>query len=50
VLHYPHRQYLAPRVRVVVDGLLQHLAAAPDLHLDVAAVVEAHPACVAAPR
>jgi DNA-binding transcriptional LysR family regulator len=50
VLHYPHRQYLAPRVRVVVDGLLQHLAAAPDLHLDVAAVVAAHPACVAAPR
>ena len=33
VLHYPHRQYLAPRVRVVVDTLLAHFAQAADLHL-----------------
>jgi DNA-binding transcriptional LysR family regulator len=33
VLHYPHRQYLAPRVRVVVDALLAHFADASDLHL-----------------
>jgi DNA-binding transcriptional LysR family regulator len=33
VLHYPHRQYLAPRVRVVVDTLLAHVAKAADLHL-----------------
>jgi DNA-binding transcriptional LysR family regulator len=33
VLHYPHRQYLAPRVRVVVDALLAHFKAASDLHM-----------------
>jgi DNA-binding transcriptional LysR family regulator len=33
VLHYPHRQFLAPRVRVVVDALLAHFAQAADLHL-----------------
>jgi DNA-binding transcriptional LysR family regulator len=33
VLHYPHRLYLAPRVRVVVDALLAHFKAASDLHL-----------------
>jgi DNA-binding transcriptional LysR family regulator len=33
VLHYAHRQYLAPRVRVVVDALLAHFRAAADLHL-----------------
>jgi DNA-binding transcriptional LysR family regulator len=33
VLHYPHRQFLSPRVRVVVDTLLAHFAAAADLHL-----------------
>jgi DNA-binding transcriptional LysR family regulator len=33
VLHYPHRLYLAPRVRVVVDALLTHFKAASDLHL-----------------
>jgi DNA-binding transcriptional LysR family regulator len=35
VLHYPHRRYLAPRVRVVVDALLSGLAGARDLHLTV---------------
>jgi len=30
VVHYPHRQYLAPRVRVVLDALLDHLEAQPD--------------------
>ena len=38
VLHYPHRQYLAPRVRVTVDYLLQYFAAATDLHLRVSEV------------
>jgi len=33
VLHYPHRRYLAPRVRVTVDALLAHFAACEDLHL-----------------
>jgi DNA-binding transcriptional LysR family regulator len=33
LLHYPHRQYLAPRVRVTVDHLLASFAAASDLHL-----------------
>ena len=36
VLHYPHRRYLAPRVRVVVDALLAHFRASADLHLQVA--------------
>jgi DNA-binding transcriptional LysR family regulator len=35
VLHYPHRQFLSTRVRVVVDGLLAHFKVAHDLHLDV---------------
>src|SRR5262249_19856861 len=38
VLHYPHRRYLAPRVRVVVDALLAQFARASDLHLGVAEV------------
>ena len=33
VLHYPHRQFLSPRVRVVVEALLAHFASATDLHL-----------------
>jgi DNA-binding transcriptional LysR family regulator len=33
MLHYPHRQYLAPRVRATVDHVLAALAAATDLHL-----------------
>ncbi|MCA3282152.1 MAG: LysR family transcriptional regulator [Roseomonas sp.] len=32
MLHYPHRLYLAPRVRVTVDGLLAGLAKNQDLH------------------
>jgi len=47
VLHYPHRQYLAPRVRVVVDALLAHFAASADLQVGVADVVAAMPQCVA---
>jgi DNA-binding transcriptional LysR family regulator len=35
VVHYPHRQYLAPRVRVVVDTLLAHFADSADLHITV---------------
>ncbi|MEK8029828.1 LysR substrate-binding domain-containing protein [Ideonella sp. DXS29W] len=35
VLHYPHRRYLAPRVRVVVDTLLEQLGPPGDLHLTV---------------
>jgi len=38
VLHYPHRQFLSPRVRVVVDALLSHFAGAVDLHLRPAGV------------
>lgn len=36
VLHYPHRQYLAPRVRATVEYLLGHFSAAADLHVDIA--------------
>jgi DNA-binding transcriptional LysR family regulator len=49
VLHYPHRQYLAPRVRVVVDALMAHFAQAQDLHLTRADVVALQPQCVARP-
>jgi len=31
-LHYPHRQFLSPRVRVVVDELLAHFAGIEALH------------------
>ncbi len=31
-LHYPHRQFLSPRVRVVVDALLAAFAASKVLH------------------
>ncbi|HZN92405.1 MAG TPA: LysR family transcriptional regulator [Myxococcales bacterium] len=41
VLHYPHRQFLSSRVRVVVDALLEALREQPDLHLDPAAIPEA---------
>ena len=47
VVHYPHRQYLAPRVRVGVDALLAHLRAAAELHLSVADVLAEAPGCVA---
>ena len=47
VLHYPHRLYLAPRVRVVVDALLAHWAQAGDLHLGVDEVAAAMPQCLA---
>ncbi len=33
VLVYPHRQFLAPRVRVVAEALLAHFRATPGLHL-----------------
>jgi DNA-binding transcriptional LysR family regulator len=39
VVHYPHRRYLAPRVRVVVDALMAHFATSADLHLSVDDVV-----------
>lgn len=38
VLHYPHRQFLGARVRVVVDALLAHFKAQDELHLDPAQV------------
>jgi DNA-binding transcriptional LysR family regulator len=47
VLHYPHRKYLAPRVRVVVDALLTHFAQTQDLHLRPADVIAANPSAVA---
>ncbi len=40
VLHYPHRQYLAPRVRVTADHLLDHFSQAADLHLGVEAAAQ----------
>jgi DNA-binding transcriptional LysR family regulator len=49
VVHYPHRQYLAPRVRVVVEALLAYFVAAADLHLTVDEVVAREPDCVATP-
>ena len=49
VVHYPHRQYLTPRVRVVVDLLLAHFRAAGELHLSVKDVVAQQPGCVATP-
>ncbi len=49
VVHYPHRQYLAPRVRVVVDALLAHFAQAGELHLSVKTMLADHPGCVALP-
>lgn len=49
VLHYPHRQYLAPRVRVVVDALLAHFRDTADLHLTPAEALAAHPEWAAAP-
>jgi DNA-binding transcriptional LysR family regulator len=33
LLLFPHREYLAPRVRAVVDGLMAHFKASGDLHL-----------------
>jgi DNA-binding transcriptional LysR family regulator len=49
VVHYPHRQYLAPRVRVVVDALLAHFKAQADLHLSVSEAAALWPQAVAAP-
>ncbi len=49
VVHYPHRQYLAPRVRVVVDGLLAHFAGATELQLSVKHLLAEQPGCVALP-
>lgn len=41
VLHYPHRQFLSPRVRVVVNALLEHFAATPVLHARPEAIASA---------
>ena len=49
VVHYPHRLYLAPRVRVVVDALLAHFSTARDLHLSVEQLVAQVPGCIAKP-
>jgi DNA-binding transcriptional LysR family regulator len=43
VLYYPHRQFLAPRVRVVVAGLLTAFRAAPDLGVGVEQFVAERP-------
>ncbi len=50
VLHYPHRLYLAPRVRVVVDALLAHFRGATDLHLQPADLPASFHATSAAER
>jgi DNA-binding transcriptional LysR family regulator len=47
VLHYPHRRFLAPRVRVVVEALLAHFQASGDLHLGLRQLVADLPGCVA---
>ena len=47
VVHYPHRRYLAPRVRVVVDALMAHFAASADMHLSVDGLVRECPQMVA---
>ena len=47
VLHYPHRRFLAPRVRVVVEALLRHFQESSDLHLDLRQLAAALPGCVA---
>lgn len=49
VVHYPHRRYLAPRVRVVVDALLAHFAKLRELHWSVAQVFAEIPNAVAKP-
>lgn len=49
VLHYPHRRYLAPRVRVVVDALLEKLGPPSDLHLTVRDLLAEVPGAAAAP-
>jgi hypothetical protein len=49
VVHYPHRLYLAPRVRVLVDALLAHFATAHDLHVGVGDVLADMPQCAAGP-
>jgi DNA-binding transcriptional LysR family regulator len=47
VLHYPHRQFLAPRVRVVVEALLAFFAEAADLHMTPKQACTALPQAVA---
>jgi DNA-binding transcriptional LysR family regulator len=47
VVHYPHRRYLEPRVRVVVDALMNHFAASANMHLSVEGVVRDCPQAVA---
>jgi DNA-binding transcriptional LysR family regulator len=49
VVHVPHRLYLAPRVRTVVDALLAHFARCDDLHVGIADVVRTMPDAVATP-
>ena len=50
VLVYPHRQFLAPRVRVVADALLAHFRATAALHLLPHELPAALRAAAAAPR
>jgi DNA-binding transcriptional LysR family regulator len=47
VLHYPHRQFLAPRVRVVVSTLLDAFRDAKDLAIGVDAFIAERPDAVA---
>ena len=47
VIHYPHRRYLAPRVRVVVDALLAHFGRLRELQLGINELVRDHPEVVA---
>lgn len=47
VMYYPHRLYLAPRIRVVVDALMTHFQETKDLHLSTEDVIRLLPDCVA---
>ena len=50
VLVYPHRQFLAPRVRVVAEALLAHFRETASLHLQPAELPAALRASVPGPR
>lgn len=44
---YPHRLYMAPRVRVVVDALMAHFEKSEELHLSLEDICHRIPDCVA---
>ena len=50
VLVYPHRQFLAPRVRVVAEALLAHFRATAALHVQPSELPMSHRAAPPGPR